>query len=96
MKIKINGHDVEGDALEIAELLELVNGGDVYISESKGPTLVADMNISWVRNALLLIYSKWLTVMRSADDDEFLELLKKGPVGYDQFDSLLRGLIEKL
>lgn len=96
MKIKINGHDIEGGASEIAKLLELVNDGDVYISESKGPTLVADMNISWVRNALLKIYTKWLAVVRSADNDEFLELLKKGPVGYDQFDVLLKGLIEKL
>lgn len=96
MKLKIDGYEIEGSAEEIARVLEISKGGKVYISDSKGVTLVSEMNSWWLKNAILKIYREWLDTLKECESDEdLLDFLIDGPVGFSQFDVLYEELVKR-
>lgn len=96
MKITIDGYELEGSAEEIANVLKIAKGGKVYISDSKGVTLVSEMNSWWLKNAILKIYRQWLDVLKDHEsDDGLLDSLINGPVGFSQFDVLYEELVKR-
>lgn len=96
MKITIDGYELEGSAEEIANVLKIAKGGKVYISDSKGVTLVSEMNSWWLKNAILKIYRQWLDVLKDHEsDDGLLDSLINGPVGFSQFGVLYEELVKR-
>jgi hypothetical protein len=69
MKVTLtNGMTVEGDAAQIKEVIEKLGlgfkpDGIHYWSESKGWTLIKDMNTMHLRNAILKQYEIWVDQM---------------------------------
>lgn len=92
--VTINGREVTGDRKTIANML--LNPNDVYVSSTDGPVDVTKMSKFHIKNALRSIYREWLDyVFDNANMNSLLTNLRKGPVGYGQFDVLMKELIRR-
>lgn len=83
MKLTVNGHEIEGTATELSDLLKLLEttGPDnLYYSESRNTFVkISDMNGIHARNALLKIYRDWAASLSALDNTGLFNALKSGP-----------------
>ena len=98
-----NGIKLEGDSADpafketLAKLIEVVGAdaiddGKIYMSASKGATLISDMATPWLKNTICKLYRDWAAELSEVKSPVvFLKRLRSGP------DSkTMLGLIEEL